>query len=231
MPYAKLGYAHTSGTKALANFDDNGLHGGLGLEYKFAPSWGITGEWTTTSPRKYGTTFKNNNFTIGLNYYFSQSEAAPVRAVKEAPSPVAEAAPSVPAQPKEAWKAIVDEKLVRIEGASFDTNSAKLKSAADVKLNEVVEFSKKYPDAILEVSGYTDSLGSKELNMALSQRRAESVKAYLVAKGVAADHIVAKGYGIDNPVADNGTAAGRTLNRRVEIRYTIREEKRIRVSE
>lgn len=70
----------------------------------------------------------------------------------------------------------------------------------------------------IEVSGHTDNRGAAAFNQDLSERRADSVKRYLVERGVAADKIYTSGYGITRPVADNGTAEGRAANRRVEIR-------------
>ena len=229
MPYAKLGYGHATGTGALngAGFGSaNSVNGGFGLEYKFAPNWSIAGEWTAISPSSNGTKLNNDNFSVGVNYYF-----APPREVASAPAPVAAPAPAPAPQPKEDWKIIMEEKPVHIEGASFDTNSARLKPAASAKLQQVVDFAKQYPDANLEVSGYTDNRGSKAYNLKLSQRRANSVKAYLVKQGVSADRISTKGYGVEMPVADNNTRVGRAKNRRVEIRYTVREQKRVRVTE
>ena len=75
---------------------------------------------------------------------------------------------------------------------------------------------KKNTDKV-EVAGYTDSTGTEKYNLALSQRRAESAKAYLEKKGVAAKRITAKGYGETNFVADNKTAAGQAQNRRIEF--------------
>jgi OOP family OmpA-OmpF porin len=230
MPYAKLGYAHTTGTGVLNGNtfgSANSMNGGLGLEYKFAPNWSVAGEWTTLSPSSNGTKLNNDNFSIGVNYYFAPPPAAPAVAAAE-PAPAPAAAEPAP-QPKEAWKVIMEEKPVRIEGASFDTNSAKLKPTADAKLQQVVDFAKQYPDANLQVDGYTDSRGSKPYNLKLSQHRADAVKAYLVKKGIAADRISTQGHGMDNPVADNKTAAGRAQNRRVEVHYTVREEKKVRV--
>lgn len=133
--------------------------------------------------------------------------------------------------PKEVWKTVVTEKLITIEGTNFDTDSAKLKPGADKKLNEVVDFATQNKDANLAITGYTDSRGSDKLNQNLSARRAESVKAYLVKKGVAADRITTKGEGAANPVADNKTREGRAKNRRVEIKSTVKEEKKVRVTE
>ncbi|MBI1173726.1 MAG: OmpA family protein [Sideroxydans sp.] len=231
MPYAKLGYGHATGIGAISNFGASSVNGGLGLEYKFAPNWSVAGEWTAISPSNNGTKLNNDNFSIGVNYYFAAPKAAPASAPAAQPvmSEAPEAAPAP--QPKEAWKVIMEEKPVRIEGASFDTNSAKLKPTAATKLQQVVDFAGQYPDANLEVNGYTDDRGSKTYNLKLSQRRADSVKAYLVKKGVAADRISTKGYGVDNPVSDNKTKAGRAMNRRVEVHYTVREEKKVRVTE
>ena len=231
MPYAKLGYAHVGGRgDAYASVvGDSGAHLGLGVEYKFAPQWSVAGEWTNNSGKSGATKLDNNNFTLGVNYYFDTPAAAPVAAapavVKEAPKPEPKAAPA----PKEAWKVIMEEKPVRIEGANFDINSAKLKPTADAKLQQVVDFAGKYPEANLEVTGHTSSPGSDAYNQKLSEKRAAAVKAYLVKKGVAADRISAKGYGETMPVADNKTKEGRATNRRVEVRYTIREEKKVRV--
>jgi outer membrane protein OmpA-like peptidoglycan-associated protein len=69
----------------------------------------------------------------------------------------------------------------------------------------------------LEVDGYTDSVGSEDYNLKLSDQRAEGVRNYLVGQGIVPDDIVSKGFGKDNPVASNDNAAGRQKNRRVEM--------------
>lgn len=233
MPYAKLGYAHVSGRgDAYASIvGDSSAHFGLGVEYKFAPQWSVAGEWTNNSGKSGATKLDNDNFTIGINYYFDKPQALPPP--PPAPAPVAvkeepKAAPAPVPAPKEAWKIIMEEKPVRIEGANFDTDSAKLRPTADAKLQQVVEFANRYPEANLEVTGHTDDRGSDAYNQRLSERRAASVKTYLVNKGIDADRIAAKGYGETMPIADNSTAEGRAANRRVEVRYTIREEKKVR---
>ncbi len=234
MPYAKLGYGRTNGNGAASAFGTSGPQMGLGVEYKFAPSWSLAGEYTTTSAKTNGIEMRNNVLSLGVNYYFG-AHAAPVAAAPVAAAPVAAPAPApkpAPAPaPQPVYKTIFTDKPVTIEGANFDTNSANLKHTADMKLNEVVDFAAHHPESNLAVTGYTDSTGSKAYNMKLSERRAESVKAYLVSKGVAADRITTKGKGEADPVASNKTKAGRAKNRRVEITSVVREESKVRVNQ
>ncbi|HNQ00543.1 MAG TPA: OmpA family protein, partial [Bacteroidia bacterium] len=76
----------------------------------------------------------------------------------------------------------------------------------------------KYPEAKLSVEGHTDNTGNPEKNVTLSQKRCESVKNYLVSKGIDANRLTATGYGDTRPIADNKTADGRAKNRRVELK-------------
>jgi OOP family OmpA-OmpF porin len=225
MPYAKVGYARVTGNgdPYAAVIKDNAVHYGAGVEYKAMPNLGVALEWTGNSGKKNATKLNNNNFTLGLNYYFGNAPKpapAPVAMVKEEPKPA----------PKPVYKTIFSDKPVTIEGANFDSGSAVLKPSAFPQLDKVVDFAARYPNAGLSITGYTDSRGAATLNQALSEQRAESVKAYLVGKGVAADRISTMGEGEANPVADNATAAGRAKNRRVEIRSVIREEQKVRVN-
>lgn len=130
-----------------------------------------------------------------------------------------------PVQAKPVKKFALQDKMVRLEGTNFDTGSAVLKPSAFAQLQEVIEFAQAIPEASLTVVGHTDIIGSVESNMVLSDARAASVKKYLVEKGVAADRITTEGKGSSQPIADNKTAAGRTKNRRVEIRSVIKEQK------
>jgi OOP family OmpA-OmpF porin len=84
-------------------------------------------------------------------------------------------------------------------------------------LDEAAETLKKYPELKIEVGGYTDTTGNDTLNKNLSQARAETVKKYLISKGVN-DNLTAIGYGEANPIADNNTNEGRIKNRRVELK-------------
>ena len=107
--------------------------------------------------------------------------------------------------------------VIVLKGVNFATSSDMLKEGSSNVLDEVAETLKRYPNMVVEVAGYTDNRGSASLNQALSQKRAESVANYLIANGVSSANLKAKGYGIDSPIADNGTAAGRAQNRRVEL--------------
>jgi cytochrome c553 len=148
--------------------------------------------------------------------------STPVSTPVSAPVAVATLAPV-----SDAYKILMTDKPVRIEGTNFDAGSAKLKKAADKQLNEVVEFAVQQPDAKLEIIGYADSSGLEKKNLKLSVARAESVKKYLVRKGIAIDRILARGQGSANPLGDNKTKTGRALNRRVEIRSVIKEQKKV----
>jgi outer membrane protein OmpA-like peptidoglycan-associated protein len=119
--------------------------------------------------------------------------------------------PEKPAAMFEGKKSLV------LEGVNFETNSAKLTSDSLTVLDRVAESLNASPDVKVEIAGHTDSVGGDSHNMSLSKARAESVRDYLVKKGVAASRLKARGYGETRPIADNGTAAGRARNRRVEL--------------
>ena len=99
----------------------------------------------------------------------------------------------------------------------FATGKAELNVAGAGNLGRLSTFLANYPARTAVVEGYTDSMGTDEFNRDLSERRAESVKAFLVGQGVASERISALGKGETAPVADNGTADGRRQNRRVEV--------------
>lgn len=108
----------------------------------------------------------------------------------------------------------------------FDFNSATLKRESFPDLNRAASLLIDDPGMTATVSGYTDSVGSDEYNLKLSQDRANSVKAYIVSRGASANRVNAIGYGEQNPIADNGTEEGRALNRRVEFQVRKEEVKR-----
>jgi outer membrane protein OmpA-like peptidoglycan-associated protein len=103
-------------------------------------------------------------------------------------------------------------------GVLFVSAKSDLLPSAQQKLNDIADaLTKTDPDSKIIVEGFTDSQGSAASNQTLSQARAQSVRDYLVAHGVASDRVTAQGFGPGNPVADNTSAEGRANNRRVEI--------------
>ena len=100
----------------------------------------------------------------------------------------------------------------------FAHDSDILKSASRVELDLVFEFLHNNPQIVLEIGGHTDNAGSVAYNVNLSQKRALAVVNYLIKKGINASHLVAKGYGMDSPVATNETEEGKARNRRTEIK-------------
>jgi OOP family OmpA-OmpF porin len=107
----------------------------------------------------------------------------------------------------------------KLEHVNFEFDSAVLTASSTANLNEAVKIMKRHSDKKIEVAGHTDSQGNDQYNMGLSERRAQAVADYLIANGANAANIFVKGYGETEPVADNGTDAGRAANRRVELRH------------
>ncbi len=119
-----------------------------------------------------------------------------------------------PPPPPPATK-VIDRLTVRV---NFDTDKAILRKADSAELQKAIAFVKKYPGYNISVEGHTDNVGKDKYNQALSERRANAVKQYLVDNGAAnADKIKPVGYGKTRPIADNKTAEGKFKNRRVEI--------------
>ncbi len=99
----------------------------------------------------------------------------------------------------------------------FDSGKSAVKPQYHDRIQKVADFMKAYPGTTAVIEGYTDNIGSKDANVKLSARRAESVRKYLIEKlGIAAERVTAKGYGPDKPIADNATPEGRAKNRRIE---------------
>jgi outer membrane protein OmpA-like peptidoglycan-associated protein len=107
--------------------------------------------------------------------------------------------------------------IVNVSDVLFDFDSANLKPGAREKVARIAGILQSHPDLKIQVEGHTDSVGSDDYNLRLSDRRAESVRSSLVQQGVARDMVGTTGFGESKPVATNGTAAGRQQNRRVEI--------------
>jgi outer membrane protein OmpA-like peptidoglycan-associated protein len=107
--------------------------------------------------------------------------------------------------------------IVSMPDVLFDFNKYTLKPEARERLAKISGIVLAYPDLKLEIDGYTDSVGSDEYNQTLSDKRAEAVRDFLVSNGVSMNNVAARGMGKADPVADNSSAQGRQLNRRVEM--------------
>ncbi len=108
-------------------------------------------------------------------------------------------------------------KITFDSGILFDVDRADLKSDSKAELARLSTILNKYEDTNILLAGHTDSTGSAEYNMGLSQRRARSVADYLATQNVSPARLDVRGFGKDEPVASNDTTAGRALNRRVEV--------------
>jgi outer membrane protein OmpA-like peptidoglycan-associated protein len=146
--------------------------------------------------------------TGGLSLIYN---AVPKPAVAPAPPP-APVAQAEPAPPPPAKRKIV------LRGVNFDFDRSNIRADARPVLDEAIATLKQEGTVAIVAEGHTDSDGSDEYNEALSFRRADSVRDYLVAGGIAANRITVEGHGESKPVASNQTADGRAQNRRVELR-------------
>lgn len=170
-------------------------------------------------------------YTLGLTYLFGAQKAkpAPIAAIDSDNDGVPDAEDRCPDTPigtnvdhagctiqKKAPITKAPEKVSIALEIEFDTAKADIKSRYHEKIKKVADFMTAYPETTAAIEGHTDNVGNDSDNLKLSERRAESVKAYLIEKfGIASERLSAKGFGPSQPVADNATAAGRQKNRRI----------------
>lgn len=112
---------------------------------------------------------------------------------------------------------VIEKVNVAAKNIFFVTGSAKLLPKSFASLNNVVKILQDNPTYKVDIAGHTDTVGTQEKNHVLSHDRANSVKKYLISKGIDESRMTAEGYGYDRPIATNKTAAGRAKNRRVEM--------------
>jgi outer membrane protein OmpA-like peptidoglycan-associated protein len=123
--------------------------------------------------------------------------------------------------PKKYNLVVVTEKKIELkQTVFFDFNKATIKSVSFPLLNDVAQAMADNPKIKVEIGGHTDSVGDDNFNLKLSQKRAESVRTYLIKRGIDSNRMVPKGFGENVPLADNRTEAGRGQNRRVEFLIT-----------
>jgi OmpA-OmpF porin, OOP family len=130
------------------------------------------------------------------------------------PEPVAEPEPMPEPEPAPVQEF---EPVVLSSEVTFAFDSAEIRPGAHQTLQDVATTLRDNPDLRVRIEGHTDSVGSPQYNVGLSQRRADSVRDFLVSQGIAEDRMTTRGYGEERPVATNETDEGRAQNRRVEI--------------
>jgi outer membrane protein OmpA-like peptidoglycan-associated protein len=106
------------------------------------------------------------------------------------------------------------------DGVTFAVNSTEISPGFQYTLDQIANSMIQYPNSLIDVYGHTDSSGTDEYNLGLSQRRADAVADYLVMRGVSRARIETIGYGERYPIASNDTVEGKARNRRVEIKIT-----------
>jgi OOP family OmpA-OmpF porin len=171
-----------------------------------------------------GDVWKNASGDCWRNANWTPATAAPGCGPAPAPAPAPVVAPP-PAPPEPAVapraapapQAPAASKVTYAADAFFDFDKATLKPAGKAKLDDLVGKVKGINLEVIIAVGHTDNVGSDVYNQKLAVKRAESVKAYLVSKGIEKNRIYTEGKGEKQPVADNKTTEGRTKNRRVEI--------------
>jgi outer membrane protein OmpA-like peptidoglycan-associated protein len=111
-----------------------------------------------------------------------------------------------------------------LDDVEFDFGKSSLRAASYSTLDDLVDYLKRKPNERIEIGGHTDNVGSDEKNLVLSLERAKSIVEYLIAKGISNDRLVAKGYGAEEPIEDNGTEEGRQKNRRTEVKILDQDQ-------
>lgn len=109
-------------------------------------------------------------------------------------------------------------KTFTLDNVQFETGKASLTKTSYKELNELLEYLKLKEDVVIEIAGHTDDVGDDISNQKLSEARANTVRNYLISKGITTKRVQAKGYGETNPIAPNTTPEGRQQNRRTEVR-------------
>ena len=194
-------------TAAGAQTNDNWKNGSNELQWKNGTSeycW-RDANWTpaTAAP--------------GCDGAIVPARPAPAPVAAPAPAPVAPRAAAQAPAPAAVVPATVATKVTYAADAFFDFDKSVIKPEGKAKLDDLIGKIKGINLEVIIAVGHTDAVGSDSYNQKLSVRRSESVKAYLVTKGIEKNRVYTEGKGEKQPVADNKTAEGRSKNRRVEI--------------
>ena len=238
-PYVAAGLGYLSHRNVGDEDDGISKSLGLGIQGKVAKHLTARAQVLYRIDRDSGSrpehsSYGDTIYSIGLNFDFGGKAAEPAPAPAAAPPPPPPPPPNpdldgdgVPNErdkcPNTRPGAVVDldgcevEAVIELEGVNFDFDKATIRPEGKAILNGAAALLQKHNRVVVEVAGHTDSIGSEEYNQGLSERRANAVKDYLVAQGVTATRLTARGYGELRPIASNDTEEGRAENRRVEL--------------
>lgn len=196
-----------------------GLKAGLGLEYKLSEALAMRAEVERHRVNDaVGNRGDVDMVSVGLVYKFGRPVPAPVVAMLAQPAPVSEAPAAAPVAVVAAPAPVPSSEKVSFSSAAlFDFDQSVVKPEGKAALDDLLKKQEGVNTEVMVTVGHTDARGSDAYNQALSLRRAEAVKAYLVSQGVAASRVYTEGKGEGQPVADNKTDAGRAENRRVTV--------------
>lgn len=192
---------------------------GLGLEYKFSEALALRGEVERYRLNDgVGNHGDADLYSVSLVYKLGRPASA-TPAYQPAPAPVAlpPISETMPAPVAEAKPAPVSEKVSFAAETLFDFDQSALKPQGKAALDQLLGQLQAMDLEVIVTVGHTDAVGPDAYNQKLSQRRAEAVKAYLVAQGVETNRVYTEGKGETQPVADNTSSAGRAKNRRVTV--------------
>ena len=168
-----------------------------------------TGDFIVALP-----TGKSYALNVSKDGYLFYSENFQLKSVKSAKDPFLK---NVPLKPIKVGQSIV------LNNIFYDTDKYDLKNESKIELGKLITFLEKNPKIKFEISGHTDTIGTKQYNQVLSEKRARSVFDYLLVKGVAISRMTSKGYGDSKPVSKNNNEEGRSKNRRTEFTVTAVE--------
>ena len=220
MLFATVAIAGSAFANGSTTNSDNWRSGQGNLQWKIGNASGLcwrNANWTpaTAAPGCDGAIAK----------VAAPAPVAVVAPVTVAPAPAPAAAPAPAPAPAPAASAAAATKVTYAADAFFASNNAVLKAAGKAKLDDLVDKVKGINLEVIVAVGHTDSAGKDASNQALSVRRAEAVKAYLVSKGIEKNRVYTEGKGSKQPVADNKTKEGRAKNNRVEIEVVGTQKK------
>ncbi|HUX61031.1 MAG TPA: OmpA family protein [Ignavibacteriaceae bacterium] len=246
--FAGVGGNYKNISNAQTAFPDNNKFGsqlnvGAGAEFKLDPSWSLVTEFgyhMSNNSELDGTIVPNELngrdsyivLSAGLNFFFDKGKPSKMCEPCQGITPVMKDMTDynriedmiIKHIPKEITKVVVDTILVIshnrmvLVGVNFAFDKSDLLPESYPVLDRAVRLLNDRPDVKVEIEGYTDYIGTAAYNQELSLDRAQTVKAYLVSKGIAASRLTTIGYGKNDPVANNDTEEGRAMNRRIVFR-------------